>query len=75
MAHDLGQVVTSLGCAIDGLSDDALVSDAVVLLKCIQADGTVTLMLAHSEGMSWIERLGMLHAAVQIETQDYRNVD
>lgn len=68
MAHDIGQIINNLGVTAESLADDAMVSDAVVLLKCVQPDGGVTLMLAHSDGMSWIERVGMLRIAERIES-------
>lgn len=37
-------------------------------------DGQVTLLMAHSDGMSWIERLGMLRAAERIEGNDWEQV-
>lgn len=67
--RDVGQIINGLGVTAETLTDDTLVSDAIVLMKCIHPDGTVTLLLAHSDGMSWIERLGMLHVAVGCETQ------
>lgn len=38
-------------------------------------DGTVSLYTAHSEGISWIEKLGMLRAAETIENSGYRDSD
>jgi len=49
------------------------VSDAVVLAKCVWPDGTVSLAMAHSEGMDWIVRLGMLTAARSIEDGGYQD--
>lgn len=63
----IGQIIEGLGVTADSLSDDALVTDAVVLLKYVNSDGEVALFLAHGEGMSWIERIGMLRAAEQLE--------
>ncbi len=71
---DLGQIVNNLGCSAEGIGEGVLVTDAVVLLKCVYPDGSVSLMTSHSDGMSWIERLGMLRAAERIEGQEYRNV-
>ena len=67
MELDVGKIVNGLGVAPKDLDDDCLISDAVVLLKCVQPDGEVTLWIGHSHGMSWIERLGMLRAAERIE--------
>lgn len=57
------------------VDDDDLVTDALVVMKVIDADGHVRLSLAWSEGMSWIERLGMLHAAAASETPSYGLAD
>lgn len=76
MAQDVGAIVNGLGITAESLSGDELVSDAMVLMKVIQPDGSVTLLVAHSDGMSWIEKLGMLHVAVGIEQQrGYRDAD
>ncbi len=67
MTRTVGQIVEGLGVTIDTLDDDTLVSDALVLMKCVNPDGQVSLFMAHSEGMSWLERLGMLRAAELME--------
>lgn len=75
MSQDVGQLITNLGVSGDTIQDDVLITDAVLLLKCVHPDGSVTLFLGHSDGMSWIERLGMLRAAERIESQDYKAMD
>jgi hypothetical protein len=69
---DVGDLVNKLGVR-SGLDADALVTDAVLLLKYVADDGAVGLRMAYSEGMSWIERLGMLRAAEAIEVADVHN--
>lgn len=67
MSEPIGNLLDSLGvqhCPTDG----ELVSAAVVLLKVIDDDGRVSMRMAWSDGMSWIERLGMLAAATATET-------
>ena len=44
-----------------------LVASAVVLLKVIGPDNEVSLRTSASDGLSWIERVGMLRAAEQVE--------
>lgn len=68
---DLGQIVNNLGCSADSLAEGVMPTDAVVLLKCVHPDGGVSLLLSHSDGMSWIERLGMLRAAERLENNEY----
>lgn len=72
MSHDLGQIINALGCSAEQLAEDTMITYAVVLCKTIQADGTVTLFMSHSTGMSWIERFGMLHGAVAMEDHALR---
>jgi hypothetical protein len=57
-----GQVIDALGVK-PTTKDGDLVVGCVVLIKVVEADGTVRLSQAWSEGMSWIERVGMLHVA------------
>lgn len=68
-----------IGDRLDGmavtasLDESDLVAAAVVVLKVVDADGGVRLSVAWSDGMSWIERLGMLHAAELCERPDQSN--
>lgn len=62
----IGDVLDSLGITAD-IEPDTLVSGAVVLLKTVLPNGHVRLSLCHSEGLSWIERAGMLHLADAME--------
>ncbi len=62
----LGGLIDALGVT-QRVADDELVTSAVVLLKVVAPDGEVSLRAAWSEGMSWIERIGMLRAAERAE--------
>lgn len=66
MPQPVGPILDGLGCQAT-LADGDLVAGAVVLLKVVDTDGTVRLTTCWSEGMSWIERLGMLRASEQGE--------
>ena len=63
-----------IGATLDALGITAtigpgtLVSGAIVLLKLLLPDGRERLSVAHSEGLGWIERTGMLRVAESIET-------
>lgn len=46
-----------------------LISGAVVLLKVITADGRISMRMAWSDGMGWIERIGMFRTA---EIQEHK---
>lgn len=62
----IGQNLDALGVSAS-IQDDDLITDAVVILKVLEGDGSVRLSTAWSEGMSWIERLGMVTAAKACE--------
>lgn len=61
-----------IGSIIDGLdiraslAEGALVAGALVVLKVISPDGEVTVAIVW-EGINWMERVGMLRSAEQIE--------
>jgi hypothetical protein len=63
----IGDVLDALGVTA-AIEPDALVSGAIVLLKTVLADGTVRLSVSHSEGLSWIERAGMVRLTEAMET-------
>jgi hypothetical protein len=71
----VGQIVDGLGVDSASVQPDDLVTDAVVLLKVVNSDGGVSLYTGHSDGMSWIEKIGMLTAAARIENRGYDNDD
>lgn len=66
----IGQLLDTLGVKAPKITPDDLPAAAIVLLKIVDADGSVRLSLAHSDGMDWITRLGMLTAATASETPD-----
>jgi len=68
-----GTETRPIGDTVDGLGIEAtvgpddLVAGAIVLLKVIDAEGGSRLSLAHSDGLGWLERTGMLRHAEQLE--------
>lgn len=62
----LGQLIDTLGVA-NAVREGELVADAVVILKVLDEDNDIQLRLAWSEGISWIERLGMLNVALMLD--------
>jgi hypothetical protein len=68
-SQPIGQILDGLGVRQE-LEDGDLVTDALVLTKLIDPAGVVQLGVSHSDGISWIERLGLLHAALQLESQN-----
>lgn len=67
-ARKIGDILDGLDVELD-MDDGDLVASALVLAKVIQADGTVTLGMAQSDGCSWIEQAGLLAAAQQVVNQ------
>lgn len=64
--NGLGQLIDSLGITHE-LGPDEQVSGAVVLLTVEEPDGHMSLRCAWSDGMTWVERLGLLRAAERAE--------
>lgn len=65
----LGQLIDSMGITHRVLPGEQ-VCGAVVLLTVEEPDGHVSLRCAWSEGMTWVERLGLLRAAERAELPD-----
>jgi hypothetical protein len=64
----IGPILDGLGTLIE-LEDGDLVASAFVIAKVIDKDGEVSLTLASSEGLSWIDQNGLLASAQQIVSQ------
>lgn len=64
----IGPILDGLGTTI-GLDDGDLVASAFVIAKVVEANGDVSLVLASSDGLSWIEQNGLLASAHQIVNQ------
>jgi hypothetical protein len=62
----LGHLIDQLGVR-QQLAEDEHVCGAVVLLTVEEPDGHLSLRCAWSDGMSWIERIGVLRAAERAE--------
>lgn len=70
----VGDILDSLGVELD-LDEGDLIASAVVLAKVIKEDGGVTLAYAHSEGICWIETVGLITAGSDIVRQGYTNTE
>jgi hypothetical protein len=64
----IGPILDGLGTTLE-LDDGDLVASALVIAKVVDKDGDVSLALASSEGLSWIEQNGLLTSAQQIVNQ------
>jgi hypothetical protein len=73
-ARPIGDVLDGIGIEAT-LGDGELVAGAIVLLKVIDVDGDVRLSLASSDGLSWIERAGMIHVAETMEARQHVDPD
>ena len=65
----LGNMIDAQGVTAS-VEDGDLIAGVVVLLKVVQTDGCVRMSLAWSDGMSWLERVGMLRVAEISERED-----
>lgn len=64
MEQKIGEVLDGLGITLD-LDDGDLVASALVLAKVVGEDGQVSLFVGESEGLSWLEQIGLVTAAQQ----------
>jgi len=65
----LGRLIDSMGITHE-VRPEEQVRGAVVLLTVQEPDGNVSLRCAWSDGMTWVERLGLLRAAERAELPD-----
>lgn len=52
---------------------DVLIGDVLALIECHHLDGHVSLYQAHSPGMSFLKRIGMITVASDIERTGYED--
>jgi hypothetical protein len=64
----IGPILDGLGTTIE-LDDGDLVASAFIIAKVVEPNGDVSLALASSDGLSWIEQNGLLASAQQIVNQ------
>lgn len=74
MSEPIGNLLDSLGIDLD-LDDGELVAGALVLLKTVDEDGAIGLRIRWSDGLDYLERIGMLYAGRTIETQNLGAAD
>lgn len=70
MAHTgdpIGETIDALGVRRAPLPEGHMISDAVVLMHVIDADGDTYISQVWSEGMDWISRRGLLEATLDTE--------
>lgn len=69
----IGQLLDTLGLRAD-IDEGDLPVDALVILKVVKVDGSVSLVKGGSESLDWITALGMLTAAQEVENSGYIDV-
>ena len=67
-ARKAGELIDALNVTLD-IQDGDMVTDVVVLMKNVLADGAVSVVVATSEATSWLEQLGLITAASDIIRQ------
>lgn len=65
-SRPIGELIETLGIDHE-IGPDDVVCGGLVLLQVEEPDGHVSLRCAWSDGMSWIERIGLLRAAERAE--------
>ncbi|MFE9398653.1 hypothetical protein [Streptomyces flavidovirens] len=70
----IGQMLDAIGVVAD-LDEGDMAVDAIVILKLVKEDGTVSLVKGRSESLDWITALGMVTAAQAVENSGYVNVE
>ena len=70
MDDNLGGLIDRMNVRLD-LEPDDLVTDVVLICKVVSADGDTSLGLATSEGLCWIDQLGLMTAAMSAFNQGY----
>lgn len=66
----LGQQLDALGLELDDAEPGELTEAAIVACKVVTADGRVGLRVGTSPGLSWLEAIGIVHAAAQLLDTD-----
>lgn len=61
----MGTDLNHLGLDVE-LDEGDLIASAVLITKVVKADGSVAVAISDSEGVSWVEQLGLLTAATEI---------
>jgi hypothetical protein len=64
-----GPILDGLGVTLD-LAEGDLVASAIVLAKVVNTEGDVALVIGSSEGISWLEQLGLVTAGADLISPD-----
>ena len=72
--QQIGQLLDTLGVTAD-LDDGDLVTDALVILKVLQPDGSIALSIGATDTRDWINQTGLLRSAIDISEGNIRRAD
>jgi hypothetical protein len=64
----IGPILDGLGVTVE-LDEGDLIASALVIAKVVDANGDTALSLSTSDGLSWIDKNGLLSSAQQILSQ------
>lgn len=70
----IGQLLDTLGLTAE-LDDGDMATDAVVILKVVQADGSVAISIGITESMDWITQQGLLSGALDLKSEGWKQRD
>lgn len=74
MSQPLGSLLDALG-VVHEPEEGELIAGAYVLLRVITAGGSEYVRYAQSEGMSWVEKVGLLRIAEHACLDDVTQAD
>lgn len=61
----IGEIMDGLGISID-LDNGDIVSDALVITKCVDKNGEVSVGIWKAEASTWFDQMALLHAASEV---------
>lgn len=64
--HKLGDIADKLGVTVR-LDEGDMVTDIYAIVKVLEPNGDTRLAFAWSDGISWVERMGMVTVAQAVE--------
>ena len=70
----IGQMLDAIGVAAD-IDEGDMPVDAIVIVKVVKRDGSVSLVKGRSESLDWITALGMVTAAQSVENSGFALLD
>ena len=66
MSDEATNTPTAFGLELEPLDPDAIPLDAIVIVKCLDADGDTTIDIRSTDGLMVWDRVGMLTVALEV---------